>query len=68
MKKSNKSFDLTVTKDGTTNNQSVGTRSGVANFIRELLGGVQSGSVVNINIEVKDAPVSVTPTDTPPSA
>ncbi len=67
MKKSNKSFDLTVTKDGTTNNQSVGTRSGVANFIRELLGGVQSGSV-NINIEVKDVPVSVTPTDTPPSA
>ena len=67
MKKSNKSFDLTVTKDGTTNNQSVGTRSGVANFIRELLGGVQSGSVVNINIEVKDAPVSVTPTYTPPS-
>jgi len=67
MKKSNKSFDLTVTKDGTTNNQSVGTRSGVANFIRELLGGVQSGSV-NINIEVKDAPVSVTPTDTPPAA
>ena len=67
MKKSNKSFDLTVTKDGTTNNQSVGTRSGVANFIRELLGGVQSGSV-NINIEVKDAPVSDTPTDTPPAA
>lgn len=67
MKKSNKSFDLTVTKDGTTNNQSVGTRSGVANFIRELLGGVQSGSV-NINIEVKDVPVSVTPTDTPPAA
>lgn len=67
MKKSNKSFDLTVTKDGTTNNQSVGTRSGVANFIRELLEGVQSGSV-NINIEVKDVPVSVTPTDTPPSA
>ncbi len=67
MKKSNKSFDLTVTKDGTTNNQSVGTRSGVANFIRELLGGVQSGSV-NINIEIKDVPVSVTPTDTPPSA
>ena len=66
MKKSNKSFDLTVTKDGTTNNQSVGTRSGVANFIRELLEGVQSGSV-NINIEVKDVPVSVTPTDTPPS-
>lgn len=67
MKKSNKSFDLTVTKGGTTNNQSVGTRSGVANFIRELLEGVQSGSV-NINIEVKDVPVSVTPTDTPPSA
>ena len=68
MKKSNKTFNISITKDGATNNQSIGTRSGVANFVRELLEGVQSGSVVNINIEVKDAPVSVTPTDTPPSA
>lgn len=67
MKKSNKTFNISITKDGATNNQSIGTRSGVANFVRELLEGVQSGSV-NINIEVKDAPVSVTPTDTPPSA
>ena len=67
MKKSNKTFNISITKDGATNNQSIGTRSGVANFVRELLEGVQSGSV-NINIEVKDTPVSVTPTDTPPSA
>ena len=67
MKKSNKTFNISITKDGATNNQSIGTRSGVANFVRELLEGVQSGSV-NISIEVKDAPVSVTPTDTPPSA
>ena len=67
MKKSNKTFNISITKDGATNNQSIGTRSGVANFVRELLENVNSGTV-NLNIEVKDAPVSVTPTDTPPSA
>lgn len=66
MKKSNKTFNLTVTKDGAVNSQSIGTRSGVANFVRELLENAQPGTV-NINIEIKDAPVEAIPAATPPA-
>lgn len=64
MKKSNKKFSVVVTKDGTSTTNDVGTRSGVANFVRELLENAEGGKSITLEIKVEDvAPVAapVTP-------
>lgn len=59
MKKSDKKFNVTVTIDGAKNTSVVPTRSGVANMVRELLGNVEAGSSVTLEIGAEAVPVEV---------
>lgn len=63
MKKSNKQFSVTV--DGKTTD--VGTRSGVANHIRQLLENAEGGKDIDLKIGVKDV-VEPKPTPEAPKA
>jgi hypothetical protein len=54
MKKSNKKFSVTVSKGGASSTTDVGTRSGVANFVRQLLEDAEGGQVINLAINVED--------------
>lgn len=54
MKKSNKKFSVTVSKNGASSTTDVGTRSGVANFVRTLLEDAEGGKAINLTINVED--------------
>lgn len=53
MKKSDKQFSVTV-NNGAPNN--VGTRSGVANFVRKALENVEVGDSVTFTVNISAAP------------
>lgn len=50
MKKSNQSFTVTYNKNGSIETANIGTRSGVANFVRELLENAENEKVVNLSV------------------
>jgi len=53
MKKSDKKFTVTIPQDGGFESTTdVGTRSGVANFVRELLGTAEVGKTITLKINV----------------
>ena len=53
MKKSDKSFSVEVHNAGASSTTEVGTRSGAANFLRNLLGDAEAGKDIKITIHVK---------------
>jgi len=54
MKKSTKKFLVNVDMNGSVTPNDVGTRSGVANLVRQILENVKGGDTIVLNIKVED--------------
>ncbi len=63
MKKSNQTFDVTVSKNCTDSTQNLGTRSSVANFVRQLLEGAESDKTITLTILPKAVAAEAAPAE-----